>query len=242
MGGSSMRRHLGIGLGALAIGLAGLGTAIAHTVNVDSLNVRTGPGYGYSIIGTLSRGTVVNTVSTSGSWTKINSPKTGWVYSSYLSNTSHSTTTSSVGFINLGTSGYGWTSYRPSSELWGTPRMIYGLRSIARRWHDGYPGVKGKTITVGGISLMNGGYFPPHQTHQHGVDVDLTPITTSGNASYSYYGCYYYNSNYSLYYTRLYVKLQRATWSVRYMCFNDSRISGATYCSGHSSHMHTDIY
>ncbi len=237
-----MARHLRIALSSAAVALVFVGTALAHTVNVDSLNVRTGPGYGYSIIGTLSRGTVVNTVSTSGSWTKINSPKTGWVYSSYLANTSHTTTTSSVGFINLPTSGYGWTSYRPSSELWGKPRMINGLISIARRWKDGYPGVKGHTITVGGISLKNGGYFPPHQTHRLGVDVDLTPITTSGSASYSYYGCYYYSSNYSLYYTRLYVKLQRSTWSVKYMCFNDSRVAGATYCSGHSSHMHTDIY
>lgn len=64
----------------------------AHTVNVDNLNVRSGPGTTYSIVGTLKKGTEVATVSTSGSWTKINSPLTGWVYSTYLSDTPHSTT------------------------------------------------------------------------------------------------------------------------------------------------------
>ena len=63
--------------------------APAYTVNVDVLNIRSGPGYGYSVIGTLTRGTVVNVIGTSGSWSKINSPKSGWVCSTYLANTTN---------------------------------------------------------------------------------------------------------------------------------------------------------
>lgn len=74
------------------------GPASGHTVNADTLNVRSGPGTNYAIVGTLAKGTVVNTVSTSGSWTQINSPKTGWVASQYLTNTPH--TTSYTRYVN----------------------------------------------------------------------------------------------------------------------------------------------
>ncbi len=67
--------------------------APAHTVNVDVLNVRSGPGYGYEVTGTLRKGTVVNVVGHSGSWSKIDSPKTGWCYSSCLSDVPHTATT-----------------------------------------------------------------------------------------------------------------------------------------------------
>ena len=84
-----MKNLLGTTVTALMIGGFSL-TSWGHTVNVSGLNLRTGPGFGYRVIRVLARGTEVNTVSTSGSWTKINRPATGWVYSSYLSNTSHS--------------------------------------------------------------------------------------------------------------------------------------------------------
>ncbi len=63
--------------------------AAGHRVNVDTLNVRSGPGGSYAPVGTLSKGTIVNTVGTSGSWTKIDGPKTGWVYSAYLTGETH---------------------------------------------------------------------------------------------------------------------------------------------------------
>lgn len=67
------------------------GLLSAHTVTVDVLNVRSGPGTGYSIVGTLRKGAVVNVIGTSGAWSKINSPLTGWVYTAYLANTPHTT-------------------------------------------------------------------------------------------------------------------------------------------------------
>ena len=75
--------------------------AQAHTVTADVLNVRSGPGYGYRVIGTLRYGTVVLVVGTSGAWSKISSPRSGWVYSAYLKNTAHSG--SSSGSTSSGT-------------------------------------------------------------------------------------------------------------------------------------------
>ena len=89
-----MRRNW-VAVGFLTLATVFGGVVSAHTVNVSGgLNVRTGPGYGYSIIAVLANGTVVNTIGTSGAWTHIDSPKTGWVYSAYLLNTPHSGTTS----------------------------------------------------------------------------------------------------------------------------------------------------
>ena len=237
-------------MGLIAVALIVSGIAITpatgHTVTASSLNVRSGPGYGYSVIGTLSHGTVVNTVATSGAWTKINSPKTGWVYSAYLANTSHTGGTSTsnlgtvsrVGFVNLPSSGYGWVSNVASYRRWGKPRMIVGLETMGRRWKDGYPGSSGHILRYSDISLMNGGYFSPHVSHRLGVDVDVSPITTSGSAGYTYVGAW----SYSTYYTQKYVHLIRSTWSVQYIFHNNSRISGVSYWPGHANHLHIRIY
>lgn len=85
-----MKRMIG-GILGLALTLMLAVPVRAHTVNVDWLNVRSGPGTGYAVIGVLSRGTTVTVVSTYGSWSKISAPKSGWVYSPYLTNTAHAT-------------------------------------------------------------------------------------------------------------------------------------------------------
>ena len=45
---------------------------------------------------------------------------------------------------------------------------LYALNALVRR---AYPG--GADLMIGDISRPNGGKFPPHRTHQHGLDVDL---------------------------------------------------------------------
>ena len=50
-----------------------------------NLNVRSGAGTGYSIVGSLRKGTAVTVASTSGGWSRITSPVSGWVSNSYLS-------------------------------------------------------------------------------------------------------------------------------------------------------------
>ncbi len=127
-----------------------IGSAVwGHTVNVSSLNVRSGPGTGYSVIWTLSKGTVVNVVSTSGSWSKINSPKTGWVYSAYLTNTSH-TTTSSSDLV--------WpVSGRVSATWYYSYGGFHGAVDIAGSSWDSVGAARGGRVQVASYG-WNGGY------------------------------------------------------------------------------------
>ena len=62
-----------------------------------NLNVRSGAGY-YSIIGSLRKGTQVTVAETSGNWSRITSPVSGWVSSSYLSASPVSTVTTITGY------------------------------------------------------------------------------------------------------------------------------------------------
>ena len=78
---------------------------VAATANV---NVRSGPGTGYSIIGSLYKGTIVPRLGTSGSWTKISyNGGTGYVSSQYLTASSYSGgTNGSTGSGSSSQSGY----------------------------------------------------------------------------------------------------------------------------------------
>lgn len=60
-------------------------TSKTGTVTVTTLNVRSGAGTSYSIVGKLTNGTKVTIVKTSGSWYQIKSGSiTGWVSSQYI--------------------------------------------------------------------------------------------------------------------------------------------------------------
>lgn len=50
-----------------------------------NLNVRSGAGTGYSIVGSLRKGTQVTVAESNGSWSRIISPVSGWVSNDYLS-------------------------------------------------------------------------------------------------------------------------------------------------------------
>ena len=74
-------------------------SAYTRYVNTNSknLNVRNGAGY-YSIIGSLRKGTQVTVVETNGNWSRITSPISGWVSSSYLSASPVSSVTTITGY------------------------------------------------------------------------------------------------------------------------------------------------
>ena len=55
------------------------------STNSKNLNVRSGAGTGYSIVGSLRKGTAVTVTESNGSWSRITSPLSGWVSNSYLS-------------------------------------------------------------------------------------------------------------------------------------------------------------
>ena len=74
-------------------------SAYTRYVNTNSknLNVRSGAGY-YSIIGSLRKGTAVTVAETDGNWSRITSPISGWVSSSYLSASPESSVATITGY------------------------------------------------------------------------------------------------------------------------------------------------
>ncbi len=143
---------------------------------------------------------------------------------------------SSEAFYQLPYSGRGFSWYCPySAHHWGTSRLVYKIKAIGNKWKDwGCPG----NTKVGDMSLRYGGYFPPHATHRNGTSADYQPMTRYG-AAQTYVGAY----NYSRYYTQKFVYAMRATpYSIRVIYFNDGGVSYVRYCSGHSNHLHLEVY
>ena len=66
--------------------------------NSKNLNVRSGAGTGYRVIGSLRKGTAVTVAETNGSWSRITSPVSGWVSNYYLSSSYVSSTTTITGY------------------------------------------------------------------------------------------------------------------------------------------------
>lgn len=60
---------------------------------------------------------------------------------------------------------------RNPDEAWTVPEVVQGLRdahAAVERAHPDSP-----DMVIGDISMQHGGKFPPHFTHQTGIDVDL---------------------------------------------------------------------
>ena len=146
-----MKRIAGMAAG-LAAGLMLMADASAmYVVNAGTLNVRSGPGTSYGIIGQLSRGTQVHVVSVSGSWSKIDAPKTGWVASLYLTKVATTTPTPAPS-PNPAITNLNMTYYRQHlgygcGPTTGEMVVLY----ITGRWYseETYANVMGSNIPVG---------------------------------------------------------------------------------------------
>ena len=87
-------------------GISNTNTSNTNTVNYTryvatqsaNLNVRSGPGTNYSKVSSLSKGTQVTVTEINGDWSKISSPVSGWVSSSYLSSTAVTTNSTSTNY------------------------------------------------------------------------------------------------------------------------------------------------
>ncbi len=211
----------------------------------DALNVRQAPSKQSRILRVLKRGTRVSVEKFGKTWAKIHAPVPGWVMKKYIGKhkpgsgggTVNLGARSAAGFVNLPGGGYGYTTYIGAYGRWGVPRLVSGLISMARRWRNGYPGVSGRHLNFGDISLQNGGYFYPHQTHRDGHAVDMLPVSTSGSAAGVVVGGW----GYSTYYTQKLANLHRSVWSVSFILHNNSRMYGVRYYPGHDNHLHTAI-
>ena len=227
--------------------LAAPAWAATHVVSAGPLNVRTGPGLSYRIVGTLAVGTRVTVSDTSGDWRKITHEGRGaWVHGDYLRRITTSTTTtiptrtrprSRAGLIQLVASGPGVYSYTTAGRRWGTPRMVYGIERIGRRWKArGMP-----RMGVGDISLQNGGYMSGHPySHRTGKDADVRPVKDRGEGPVTIYQTAYNRDR-----TRALLGLYLAELPVQLIAFNDPRIyqplAKVIYADGHHNHFHVRI-
>lgn len=138
-------------------------------------------------------------------------------------------------FARLPERGYGWISNpgSPDSQRWGRIEVIQALIAIAKAWKD-----QGNILPIvyGDISLKNGGPFPPHVSHQSGIDIDIRPIGfTAGRVTVT--------SNYNRAKTRQFIGLlmQNGLVAVDKIGFQDPIFvaEGLTLnWNGHKDHLH----
>lgn len=62
-----------------------------------------------------------------------------------------------------------WTRHSHSS--WAVPELMYALRSAHAAVQRQFP--RGQDLSIGDMSLRRGGRYPPHRTHQAGLDADM---------------------------------------------------------------------
>lgn len=74
----------------------------------------------------------------------------------------------------------GLSSYKNPAARWGTGHMISLLTSSAADFHNHHPEI---TLIVGAIAQEHGGTFPPHSSHQNGLDADVLFVGTTQYAS-----------------------------------------------------------
>lgn len=126
---------------------------VGDKVATSVLNVRSGPGTGYGIMGTVGSGQIYMRVTASGDWHKIYfKGNTGWCHSGYTSTvTSGSAAKVTTGTLNVRTgpsTGYGIAGSVHSGEL-------YYIVTTSAGWHKVYWGggaywiYSGYTATVG---------------------------------------------------------------------------------------------
>lgn len=97
----------------------------------DALNLRTGPGLGYSILLTMPKGASVTVLGTSGDWSKVTyNGTTGYAYSIYLTSAVSSTKYATTSSVNLRTgpgTGYSIILTIPAGQ-------IVSVYSISNNW------------------------------------------------------------------------------------------------------------
>lgn len=80
-----------------------------------------------------------------------------------------------TGALNLPDTGRGYLHFlgtdREDTDDWGTLETLTCIESVGRRLRS-----RNILLNIGDISLRGGGRFPPHASHQNGLDIDLRYI------------------------------------------------------------------
>lgn len=140
-------------------------------------------------------------------------------------------------YEQLPPSGPGYECYEPPSNVYGLPEVIQAIKYVCEEWNKLYP--KGPRVGIGDISYQGGGYMPPHQSHQHGIDVDVALVANTNEEI----GLTYYDAKYSRQRTQQLIDLfqNNPILGIRVIFFNDPDVKGVEYCPGHDNHFHVSF-
>ena len=131
-------------------------------------------------------------------------------------------------------SGFGYYSYASSIRQYGTRLCIQALRDICSQFQADNMGLH---IGIGDISFAQGGHMSPHNSHQHGLNVDVRPLRDDmRNIPVSIT-----DPHYSRYATERLVQTLLAHRNVQSILFNDSAIGGVRSWAGHDNHLHVSM-
>jgi len=235
--------------------------AQVKAVTASTLNVRSGPGTQYAVLGTTRQGRVHAVLAASGTWSQIRfGGAEAWVSASYLADptaapptttitTTTTTTTgttsgsssgttgavSTRGFIQFEAAGSGFYCYSVASRRWGRSDFVYGTLRIARERIAANP--SWPRVGIGEISLENGGPISGHASHQKGVDGDFRLCRSDAAET----ALVYQNAAYSRARTQDLVNRFRAVMPVTHIFFNDPAVTGVSDWPNHDNHLHVRI-
>lgn len=140
-------------------------------------------------------------------------------------------------FQQLPASGAGYNCYGQVHKRYGHPKVIQALQYTANEWAKRYP--NGPHIGIGNISLQGGGPMAPHSSHQHGLDVDISPVASSNEEI----PLTWQAPKYSRQRTQELVNLIRSNvvLGIKTILFNDPNVTGVEYWDGHDDHLHVSF-
>lgn len=219
-------------------------------VTAGWLNVRTGPSSRYRAFDSLPRGTRLAVTAADGPWRRADvGERPGWLHTDYLRSLGGGTPSggngagtsapsrpvSRAGFIQLPAAGPGFYGYFGADRRWGTPRFVYGIERIGRRWEQEQRGAP--RFGVGDLSLRNGGRISGHVSHRMGVDVDVRPVRNDGREAPSTR----FDRTYSRPLTQALLDLFVAEVPVTKIFFNDRSTRHTQPWPNHDNHFHVRI-
>ncbi|MBI4575820.1 MAG: penicillin-insensitive murein endopeptidase [Planctomycetes bacterium] len=242
-----------VALLGLAETARGHGSTWTAEVTASALHVRSGPDTRYRSLGLVYRGHRVQVVGAQGAWRRI--PWGGglaWAHGAWLRRVDPGAApttasapspaaapaagarpTSTAGFIQLAAAGPGFYTYSPAGNRWGTPRLVYGLERIGRRWATR----RGPRLGVGDVSYARGGPMAGHASHRLGVDVDVRPVRGDGQEAPVTIG----QGAYSRARTQGLLDLVVAELPVTMIFFNDRQTRHTQPWPNHDNHFHVRI-
>lgn len=135
-------------------------------------------------------------------------------------------------FEEVPVSGTGFYRCADAESTWGTSNVVANIENVAAQW-----AAEGQPVRLGinDMSLPDGGYFPPHESHRLGLDVDFRLLRNDGIEMPVEA---YWDPAYSRRLTQHLVDLLWATGEVEFILFNDPNVSGVKPWSGHDNHLH----